>query len=211
MIVGLLAIQGNLEEHEQALSRIMKKQGSYGEVLRIRNKTDLEKTDALVIGGGESTTMWMLLKETGLFAALKSYKKPIFGTCAGMVLLAKKGEDVDSKKTGQEFLGKIDITIKRNAFGRQSESFSTHLKFAENNTEAVFIRAPLIGSVGKSVEVLARYKGNAVAAKQGNVLAVSFHPELTEDPTVYEYFLNFAGKGLLGPVLPSNKKIPKLI
>jgi len=189
MIVGILAMQGNLEEHEAALRKAFSNLGISGKTIRVKTKADLEKTDALIISGGESTTMWKLLKKTGLFSELKKYKRPIFGTCAGLILLANTGSDRDSKRTGQEFLGKIDAVVNRNAFGRQVDSFSVDLDFHDKPFHAVFIRAPAIELVGKGVEVLARYKEKIVAARQGNVLVTAFHPELTEDARVHEYFL----------------------
>jgi 5'-phosphate synthase pdxT subunit len=209
MIIGVLGIQGNLEEHEAALVRAMSSLSTEMEIIRVKSKEDLDLTDALLISGGESTTIWKLLREYGLFSELKKYEKPIFGTCAGLILLAKDGTDKDSKKTGQEFLGKIDATVNRNAFGRQVDSFSTQLKFDGKEIEAVFIRAPSIEKVGKGVEVLSKYKGKIVAARQDNVLVIAFHPELTDDTTVHEYFLKMAGLSLLGPVLPSNHDVPK--
>ena len=189
MIIGILGMQGNLEEHEASLKKAMSGLGISGQTIRVRSKADLQKTDGLVISGGESTTMWKLLKKTGLFSELRKYKKPAFGTCAGLILLANSGSDKDSAKTGQEFLGKMDVTINRNAFGRQVDSFSVDIPFAGKPFHAVFIRAPAIEKTGKGVEVLATYKNKIVAARQGNVLATAFHPELTEDTRVHEYFL----------------------
>jgi 5'-phosphate synthase pdxT subunit len=134
--------------------------------------------------------MWKLLEHTLLFWELQKYGKPIFGTCAGMILLAKSGSDSDSKKTGQQFLGKIDAVVNRNAFGRQVDSFSVDIPFAGKPFHAVFIRAPAIESVGHGVEVLSTYKDKIVAARQGNVLVTAFHPELTDDSRVHEYFLS---------------------
>jgi len=189
MIIGVLGMQGNLEEHEAALRKALSKLGLKGSTIRVKSKEDLDKTDALVISGGESTTMWKLLKKTGLFEELRKYKKPIFGTCAGLILLAKGGSDEDSKKTGQEFLGKIDAVVNRNAFGRQVDSFSVDISFDDKLFHAVFIRAPAIETVGKGVKVLAECKNKIVAARQGNTLVTAFHPELTDDTRVHEYFL----------------------
>jgi 5'-phosphate synthase pdxT subunit len=189
VIIGVLGMQGNLEEHEASLRKAFSNLGLAGKTTRVKTKADLQRTDGLVISGGESTTMWKLLKKTGLFAELKKYQKPVFGTCAGLILLAKSGLDADSKKTGQEFLGKIDAVVNRNAFGRQVDSFSVDLDFAGKPFHAVFIRAPAIEKTGKAVEVLATCKNKIVAARQGNVLATAFHPELTEDIRVHEYFL----------------------
>jgi 5'-phosphate synthase pdxT subunit len=191
MIIGILGIQGNLEEHEEATRRAMSNLSLPGETLRVKNKEDLSSTDALIISGGESTTMWKLLKEYKLFDELRKYKKPIFGTCAGMILLSKSGSGSDSQKTGQEFLGKMDTIVNRNAFGRQKDSFSVNLDInGIDNFEAVFIRAPAIEKAGKEVEILAKHRGRIVAAQQGNILVTAFHPELTGDIRVHGYFLN---------------------
>ncbi len=187
--IGVLAMQGNLEEHEDALLLAMHNRDIKGGTIRIKNAPELKRTDALVIGGGESTTMWKLLKKTNLFSALKKYEKPILGTCAGMILLAKSGTGDDSKKTKQEFLKKIDVVVKRNAFGRQVDSFSEDLDFDGRPFHAVFIRAPVIEKVGTDVEILSKYGGKIVAAKQGNILVTAFHPELTDDSRIHEYFL----------------------
>lgn len=181
-------MQGNLEEHMTAIVSAFEKLNLKGSVTIVRDKSDLQRTNALIISGGESTTMWKLLDKTGLFEELQKYKKPIFGTCAGLILLAKSGIG-DSKKTGQGFLGKIDAVVNRNAFGRQKDSFSLDLEFSGRPFHAVFIRAPAIESVGKGVQVLARYKDKIVAARQGNILVTAFHPELTDDTAVHEYFL----------------------
>lgn len=188
MIVGILGMQGNLEEHIAATKKALSRLGKKGDVILVRKTADLDKTDALIISGGESTTMWKLLRKTDLFEDLRNYKKPVFGTCAGLILLAKSGIG-DSQKTGQEFLGKINAIVNRNAFGRQRDSFSAEIDFAGKPFQAVFIRAPAIESVGPGVEVLATYKNKIVAARQGNVLVTAFHPELTEDSRVHEEFL----------------------
>jgi len=188
MIVGVLGMQGNLEEHMTAIVSAFEKLNIRGSVIIVRDKADLQRTNMLIISGGESTTMWKLLKKTGLFEELLRYKKPIFGTCAGLILLAKSGIG-DSEKTGQEFLGKIDAVVDRNAFGRQKDSFSVDLEFNGRPFHAVFIRAPAIESVGRGVQVLAKYKDKIVAARQGNILVTAFHPELTDDTRIHEYFL----------------------
>ncbi len=183
-------MQGNLEEHIASTLRAMDNLSMQGRTIMVRDMEDLQKTDGLIITGGESTTMWRLLRKTGLWNSLKSYDKPVFGTCAGLILLAKSGSDVDSKKTRQEFLGRLDVVVIRNAFGRQRESFSADLDISGiGRFHAVFIRAPAIESVGRGVEVLARYNNKIVAVKQDKILAAAFHPELTDDPRVHELFL----------------------
>jgi 5'-phosphate synthase pdxT subunit len=188
MIVGILGMQGNLEEHIVSTIKAFEALGIDGSVTLVRDKDDLARTDCLIISGGESTTMWKLLKQTNLFGELEKYDKPIFGTCAGMILLSKSGKK-DSEKTGQEFLGRVDAVINRNAFGRQKDSFSTKIDFDGKPFEAVFIRAPVIESIGPNVEILAKYNNKIVAAKQGNIFVTAFHPELTNDSRIHEYFL----------------------
>lgn len=188
MIIGILGMQGNLEEHMIAVVKAFDKRNIRGSVIIVRDKSDLKRTNALIISGGESTTMWKLLKRTELFDELKNYNKPIFGTCAGMILLSKSGVG-DSEKTGQEFLGKLDAVVNRNAFGRQKDSFSVDIEFKGKPFHAVFIRAPAMEPIGKGIEILARYNGKIVAARQGKILVTAFHPELTEDTRIHEYFL----------------------
>ncbi len=188
MIIGVLGIQGNLEEHETATLKAMEKLRIEGSVIRVKDKETLAKTDGLIISGGESTTMWKLLRKTNLFEELQTYKKPIFGTCAGLIILAHHGSK-DSEKTGQEFLSCINAKVNRNAFGRQRDSFSVDIEFDNRPFHAVFIRAPVIEEVGEAVKVLATYKDKIIAARGGDILVTSFHPELTDDTRVHEYFL----------------------
>ncbi len=192
MIIGVLGIQGNLEEHEKAARLALESLGKKGEVIRVRDIKSLSKTDCLIISGGESTTMWKLLKKDGLWEGLKAYEKPILGTCAGMILLSKEGSGRDSKKSGQEFLGKIDAVVNRNAFGRQKESFEAEVDFCGKKIPGVFIRAPCLESVGDGVEVLSKDKGGRILAardKKSNVMVTAFHPELTGDLEVLRVFL----------------------
>ena len=172
--IGVLSIQGSFEEHKNAVS-------SLGiETVLVKTKEDFEKIDALILPGGESTTMYSLIKEYDLEKLLIDRIKEgmkVLGTCAGMILLSKN------------ILGLIDIKVDRNAYGRQLDSFKTEIEFQDKNIEAIFIRAPKITSFGSNVEVLAKFEDNPVLLKQGNILVASFHPELTDDRTIYEYFL----------------------
>lgn len=184
MKVGVLALQGAFIEHANAL----KKLGV--EPVLIRNVRDLEGIKGLILPGGESTAIGKLLVDLNLMIPIKILIEnglPTFGTCAGMILLAKNLSN-DSRK----HLGVMDITVKRNAYGRQNDSFSTEEPFKgiEPKVEMVFIRAPYIESVGKNVEILAEVDSNIVAAREKNMLVTSFHPELTSDLKVHEYFLN---------------------
>lgn len=184
MVIAVLAVQGSFFEHEQ----ILKKLGA--EYFEIRIKADLDRHfDGLILPGGESTTMVKLLKELDIFDTLQ--KKiadglPVYGTCAGMILLAN---NLSNDKN--VYLGTMDITVKRNAYGRQLGSFETLSDVkGVGKVPMIFIRAPYIESVGEGVEVLASVNGNIVAARQGKQLVTSFHPELTDDTSVHEYFLN---------------------
>ncbi len=163
-------------------------------MVKIKHRGIVCSCDAVVIPGGESTTIGRLMEREGIFSEIKEAAwegKPILGTCAGMVLLAKEGDE-EVAKTGQPLLGLMDIKVKRNAFGRQRESFEVLLKMSlfDEPFHAVFIRAPTITYAADSVDVLATLNGQIVAAKQRNILALSFHPELTEDRRIHHYFLD---------------------
>jgi len=184
MTVGVLALQGGFIEHINALRSLG------AECFEIRKRSDLDgrKTDGIILPGGESTVIGKLLRETGLFEPIKdriASGMPVFGTCAGLILLAGKILLQDTV-----FFGAMDITVKRNAFGRQLGSFHTRGAFgAMKNVPMTFIRAPYIESAGEQVEILSQTEGHITAARQGNVLVTAFHPELTDDLRVHEYFL----------------------
>lgn len=183
--IGVLALQGAFREHRKVLE-------SLGcEVTEVRRSSDLVGINGLIIPGGESTTMGKLLQVDELGEQIKKLAKkdlPIFGTCAGMIVLSKNIEQSD-----QYSLGLMDVTVQRNAFGRQVASFETDLEvpaLGQNPVKAVFIRAPYIKEVAPNVGILAEYEGKIVFARQGNMLASAFHPELTEDRRVHQYFLS---------------------
>jgi pyridoxal 5'-phosphate synthase pdxT subunit len=150
------------------------------DVVEVRKPEQLERLDGLVIPGGESTTFMRLMRLYGLDAALASFERPVFGTCAGMIVLDR------------DHLGLVDVTVRRNAFGRQVASFETDLEVAglDEPVRAVFIRAPWLEEVGQDVEVLAEVDGRPVLARQGRFLVASFHPELTDDTRLHERFLD---------------------
>lgn len=184
MNIGILAVQGAFIEHEQILQKL----GIQS--MEIRCREDLKKPfDGLIIPGGESTVQGKLLKELEMFDTIKEMIEdgmPVFGTCAGLILLAKSLEN-DSRT----HLGTMDITAVRNAYGRQLGSFYTEEDFADvGKIPMTFIRAPYIKSVGKDVEILAKADGNIVAARQGNQLVTAFHPELNSDTKVHSYFID---------------------
>ncbi|MBL4694651.1 pyridoxal 5'-phosphate synthase glutaminase subunit PdxT [Candidatus Gracilibacteria bacterium] len=169
MKIGILDIQGSVEEHISALQRLG------AEIVRVKNAEDLEGLDGLVMPGGESTTMEKLMKRFGLWEAIIGSGLPIYGTCAGAILLAK--------------MGLIDMEVERNAYGGQLESFETELDFEGGRVPAVFIRAPRFVNVEK-VEVLSRNGEEAVCVRQGKIMASSFHPEMAEDTNIHRYFLD---------------------
>ncbi|MBE9508643.1 MAG: pyridoxal 5'-phosphate synthase glutaminase subunit PdxT [Chloroflexi bacterium] len=190
MRIGVLALQGAFIEHEKILARI-----GVGTV-KVRLPEHLERLDGLIIPGGESTTIGKVAKRWGLLDPLHAFAqsgRPVWGTCAGMILMAK--EVVDGKPD-QPLLGLMDVTVHRNAFGRQVDSFEADLEIpalGEKPFHAIFIRAPFVERVGKEVEVLAQLEdGTAVAARQGKLLVTAFHPELTDDDRFHRYFLSLA-------------------
>jgi len=183
--VGVLALQGAFREHRQVLEQL----GC--DVVEVRKTSDLEGIHGLIIPGGESTTIGKLLMIYGIGEDIKELSAkdlPIFGTCAGMILLSKTIVDSD-----QYSLNLMDTVVERNAFGRQVASFETDLlvpALGANSLRAVFIRAPYLREVAPNVGILAEYEGKIVFARQGNLLASAFHPELTPDQRVHKYFLN---------------------
>lgn len=193
MLIGVIAIQGNVEEHVDAMVKALGQAKREAEVVRIKHKGIVPTCDALILPGGESTTLGRLMEREGISSEIKKAAHagvPVMGTCAGLVLLAKHG-DKQVEKTGQHLLELMDISVNRNAFGRQRESFEALIDFKGFTApfNAVFIRAPCITEPGKDVEVLSKYSGFIVAARQRNMLALAFHPELTDDLRIHQYFL----------------------
>jgi len=184
MKIGVLALQGDFAMHARALARCG------AEVVEIRKPAQLVDVDGLIMPGGESTTLLKLMDLWGFVPAIEKFHesgKPIFGTCAGLILAAR-----EVSNPAQSSLKLIDVGVERNAYGRQRESFETQgtatLDGHPVPIEMVFIRAPRIRRVGPGVETLASHGGEAVMARQGSVLVATFHPELTEDATVHKYF-----------------------
>lgn len=193
MIIGILALQGAFIEHIHMFKRIGIK------AVEIRLPSDMKKIDGLIIPGGESTTMMKLIHDYDLADAIRrmaSAKLPVWGTCAGLICLAKTVLNPDS--TYMDTLGLMDITVKRNAFGRQVDSFETSLEIKalkDGPFPGVFIRAPYINNAGKDVDVLCSLSdGRIVAARQYNLLATAFHPELTADTRFHSYFAGMIRK-----------------
>ena len=189
MRVGVFALQGDVREHLQLIA-------SLGvESIEVRNSDQLATVDGLILPGGESTTISKLIDIFGLRDDLLAYissGNPVYGTCAGMIMLASEVLDAAS---GQQSLKAMDISVRRNAFGSQLDSFEASIEFAGKTVDAAFIRAPIVERVGEQVEVLSKLSSGAiVAVRQGSLLATSFHPELTGDGAVHEYFLGMISK-----------------
>jgi len=186
--VGVLALQGDFEAHQRALRR------AGADAVQVRTAEELNSVDGLVIPGGESTTMLKLLNYMDLKEPLRKFaqEKPVFGTCAGAILLA-----TDVRNPAQESFGVVDMTVERNAYGRQIDSRVASIgpcadfqrRTGPGDVEAVFIRAPIIRRTGPGVKVLAQYNGDPVLVEQGKYLIATFHPELTDDPRVHQLFL----------------------
>jgi 5'-phosphate synthase pdxT subunit len=179
MRIGVLALQGAFREHAAMLRRLG------ADVVEVRLPPELRGLDGLVIPGGESTAILRLMGLYELDEALRSFEAPIFGTCAGMIVLDR------------ERLGLIDITVRRNAFGRQIASFEADLEVEGEQApfHAVFIRAPWITAAGPGVDILAEIDGHPVLAREGRILVASFHPELTDDERIHERFLQMVREG----------------
>jgi pyridoxal 5'-phosphate synthase pdxT subunit len=183
--VGVLALQGAFREHVS----ILKKLGA--RAVEVRLAEHLSGLDGLIIPGGESTTMGKLMEEYGLTAPLRAFAEnhPVFGTCAGLIMLATRTTD-----TNQPLLGVLDTTVRRNAFGAQVRSFEAPVELelpgaGPGPFPGIFIRAPWVEELGPGVEVIATCEGHVVGVRQGSILGVAFHPELTEDPRLHVYFL----------------------
>jgi 5'-phosphate synthase pdxT subunit len=185
--IGALALQGASAAHLKVLV------GLQCDTVAVKLPRDLEGLDGLIVPGGESTTIGKLMARTGLDEAIRAFGaagNAIFGTCAGMILLANRIEDSD-----QPHLGLMDMTVRRNAFGRQVESFEADIPIpilGDDPCRAVFIRAPWVSEVGPGVEVLATYQDRVVLARQNRLLACAFHPELTDDSRIHRLFLGMA-------------------
>lgn len=184
MHVGVLAVQGDFEKHIHSLKSLE----NPPQTSEVRTVEDLSEIDRLIIPGGESTTVGLLLKRYGLAEAIQQRVKegmPIWGTCMGMIMLASKVEGRE-----QFSLGLLDITVRRNAFGAQVHSFEAPVKIKglQEPVLGVFIRAPIVTELDSQVEVLATYDDKVVAVRQGNILGTSFHPELTEDTRLHDWF-----------------------
>ena len=192
--IGILGIQGAIFEHVTSMNNVFKKRKDiYGNVFVIRNKREIDDLDALIMPGGESSTIYRVLNKSGMYDAIEKRIKennlPIMGTCAGCVLLSN--EIVNNKKEIKPF-NAMDMQVERNAFGRQKESFEQNIQINGFSTQynAVFIRAPIIKKTWGKCKILAKIDKKIVAARQDKFLALSFHPELIDDLRIHEYFLD---------------------
>ncbi len=170
--IGILALQGDFELHEEAL-------GDRGlSAVRVRRVSELTEIDGLIIPGGESTTMTRLIDKIGMRDPLLNFSGPILGTCAGLIMLSKEIEE-DRDRHGVEPLGMLDVVVRRNGFGTQIDSFADNVKWNDGTTnEGVFIRAPRILEIGNDVEVIARWNDEPVAVRQGDIVGLTYHPEV---------------------------------
>ena len=197
MKVGVLALQGDVREHISSLL------ACDVEAIAVRRAQEIESIDALVLPGGESTTIAQLAEVFGIFDLIKNKIKigmPVYGSCAGMILLA---DQILDAKVGQKTFGGLDITVRRNAFGRQVDSFESDIAFSDGSDQAiraVFIRAPWVEKIGATVEVLASVDSHPVAVRSKTALATSFHPELTGDNRIHRYFIEQVARPALEKV-----------
>ena len=197
MKVGVLALQGDVREHIGSLIACGVTPSA------VRRASELDQVDALVLPGGESTTIAQLAEVFGIYEQIKdriAVGMPVYGSCAGMILLA---DEILDAKQGQKSFGGLDITVRRNAFGRQVDSFESDIPFADGSSDlirAVFIRAPWVERVGEGVEVLATVDTHPVAVRSHTLLATSFHPELTGDYRIHRYFIEEVARPALEKV-----------
>jgi len=197
MKVGVLALQGDVREHVSSLI------ACGVDPISVRRPSEIDQIDALVLPGGESTTIAQLAEVFGIYDQLKARiaaGMPVYGSCAGMILLA---DEILDAKAGQKTFGGLNITVRRNAFGRQVDSFESDISLNDGSNElikAVFIRAPWVEKVGDGVEILATVENHAVAVRSKTLLATSFHPELTADHRIHRYFIEEVARPALEKV-----------
>lgn len=181
--IGILNLQGDVSEHLDVTKEALKDMDIKADVLKVKTAEDISKCDGIIISGGESTVIGKLMEKTGIMKSIIDHNIPVMGTCAGMVLLAKKTD------YEQPLLGLIDMEVKRNAFGRQKVSFEDEIEILDEKFEGIFIRAPYIEKVGNCVDILSKYQDKIIAVKSGKYIATAFHPELTGDTRIHKYFI----------------------
>lgn len=194
--IGILGVQGDIEENIAATKDTLKHMRVKGSVESVRYSEEIEKVDSLIIPGGESGVISLLVAiQGGAFQTVKrlvSNGMPVMGTCAGMIILSKHAYDRVVGETKQQLMGNLDIVVERNAFGRQNDSFEVDLQIpflGKDDFKCVFIRSPIVREVGKEVEVIATFNNKIVAVKQKNIFGTSFHPELSGDDRLHRQFI----------------------
>ena len=196
LTVGVLSIQGDIQENLVSTKAAIDELGIDGKVIAVRTPDEISQLDGLIIPGGESTTIGQLSLVNGSLKILKEKIQsgmPVLGICAGMIMLSNTANDRVVGKTDQPLLDIFDIKLERNSFGRQKQSFESDISLDSIDIpkfNGVFIRAPSVSDVGSDVEILSKFNDRIVAIKKGNVIGMSFHPELTEDTSVHKYFIN---------------------
>lgn len=183
MKIGILDLQGDVSEHLEITKKAISNLNLKAQAVTIRTAGQASDCDAIIISGGESTVIGQLVVETGIKKVILENKIPVFGTCAGMVLLATETD------YEQPLLGIIDMKVKRNAFGRQKDSFEQEIEIFGDKYQGVFIRAPAVEEVGKKAQIISQLDDTIIGVKQGRNIAISFHPELTTDTRLHEYFI----------------------
>jgi 5'-phosphate synthase pdxT subunit len=195
LLIGVLGLQGDIEENIKATTNALKEMNLKGKALSVRYPEEIMKIDGLIIPGGESTVMGLLIAiKNGLLDAITKILQeglPVMGTCAGMIVLAKKSYDKIVGNKRQLLLGVLDIEVERNSFGRQYDSFESKLNISGigNDYKGIFIRAPAVISVGPQVKILSKFDEKIVAVKQENIIGTSFHPELSGDNRMHRLFI----------------------
>ncbi|MBY9006813.1 MAG: pyridoxal 5'-phosphate synthase glutaminase subunit PdxT [Candidatus Lokiarchaeota archaeon] len=201
VVIGILGLQGDIRFHEDILKTMFHKLDiKDGEIVIVKKSKDMENIDGIIIPGGESTVIGVLTKKIGLFDDLKdkiTNGLPTLGSCAGLIFLSNQVSDRIVKQVNQPILKVLNVTTERNTFGGQKESFEADVKisgFSDIPFKGVFIRAPTIKEVNSGVEILSRFDDKIIAVKQNNIIALSFHPELSNDTRIHEFFLEMINK-----------------
>jgi len=196
LTVGVLSIQGDVQENILSAKSAIDELGIDGKVIGVKTPEEISQLDGLIIPGGESTTIGQLSLVNGSLKVIKEKIEggmPVLGICAGMIMLSNTANDRVVGKTDQPLLGILDIKLERNSFGRQRESFESDISLDSLNIpkfNGVFIRAPSVSDVGPDVEILSKFNNRIIAVKKGNVIGTAFHPELTRDTSLHKYFVN---------------------
>ena len=198
--IGVLAIQGDVAENVLATQNALEQSDVSGQVIEVKTPADVQKIDGLILPGGESTMMGQLSLVNGSLKQIKekiSAGMPVFGICAGLIMLSKNASDRIVGNMDQPLLDMIDVTVERNSFGRQQESFEAQVSMDSlgiSEFNGVFIRAPSISQLGDGVEAISKFNDKVVAIKKDNILGTAFHPELTQDVSLHKYFVNMVSQ-----------------